>query len=583
MASQDLQILVVVDLYPGISIEELKRQLPDERDERVVLRLTELGAPELSPPPDTKPIDWLAIGNAVEETAAKVHGLQAGRSNPTVVYVAGKGPLAAFIHLGYKLTKSVQRTVVLNQPPGGGKWEHFPIDTTGIDEADVLDEMLGVPPKPRPGSGRLCIYVDTAGRATDDDVFGHFLEKEGEPVAEVMQLRSSKKLVVTPDNIGALARQLAQFMSMAPSRYPNRKGLALFVGAPAQVAFALGRAMSPNVVGSNIWLTEYRDSKYELAYELPFGPTSGPPIPQDDAAKLARRKVLDAMMAGIADLRKYLKPGHLPSGPLTEEGRKKYIERLGALQLSAETREDQPFELRVVEDRYTLGQGILQALARSTEEQQRSFAKLLLLHELIHDTQGLRSTNYASIGRACFVLEQVDYAADVFALQAIMNMELDVDGQRAHEEVAQRLHGWIEMILHGIESFDLMEQGLKMARLAERRLRRYLLWHLQLARAATVKRATDVEEMMRSPLTVELAPLAGHIDTKEHDKVVTRALPETELFIAIGGRLVRAPSRARFEPGTLVEAVRTYSHEPIQQIMRAVVNEHRAELAPWAA
>lgn len=587
MAAQDLQILVVVDLYPGISVEELKNQLPDERDERVVLRLTELGAPHIEPPPDTKPIDWPAIGQAVEKMAARVHELQAARSTPTVVFVAGKGPLAAFTHLGYKLTKSVQRTIVLNQPPGAGEWQSFPIDSTGVEDAKLLDVVEGVPADPQLADGWLGLYVDTAGRSPEKQLFLDFLKGEGAQVASVMQLRSSKPLTVTPDNIGALARQLAQLVSVAPSRYPHRKGLALFTGVPTQVAFALGRAMSPNVLGE-VWLTEYRHPRYQPVYTLPFAPAAGPPIPQDAAAQNTRRKVLDAMMDGIADLRNYLKPAHLPPGILPEEGsqkdgRKDYIGRLAKLQLSIETKEDQPFELRVVENLYTIGQGILHALARSTEEQQKSFAKLLLLHELLHDTQGLRSTNYAAIGRACFVLEQVDYAADVFALQAIMNMELDIGGQIAHDQVSKRLQAWLEMILHGIECFDLMEHGPKIERLPERRLRRYLLWHLQLARAMTVKQASHVEEMLRSSLTVELAPLAGYIDEKDRDKVVTRALSETELFIAIDGHLVRAPPTAAFQPGPLVDAVRTYSHAPIQQIMRAVVNEHRAKLAPWVA
>lgn len=584
MALQDLQILIIVDIYPGVSIEDIKDTLPQQREDRVVLRLTDSGAPRLAPPPDTSPVDWPALGKAVEQIAAQVHELQASRPNPAVVYVAGKGPLAAFTHLGYKLTKSIHRAVVLNQPPGGGQWEHFAIESTGAENAELLDEVRGVPPEPEPSDGRLAIAIDTAGRRTDRSVFANFLKAEGEPVAGIMQLRSSQKLLVTPDNIGAIVRQLSQFMSMAPARYPDRHGLAIFVAGPAQLAFAIGRAMSPNVVGKDVWLTEYRQPAYELVYSLPFAADSSPAIPGDAESILARHKVLAEMMAGIAELKEELKPEHLPTRLLPESDRGKFMKSLAALRPSSATNESEPFELRVIEGRYTLANGgILQALVHSTQEQQRSFAKLLLLHELIHDWQTLRSTNYTSIGRACFVLEQVDYAADVFALETLMNMELDNGGARAHREVSKRLRGWIEMMLHGIQSFDLMEQGAKMGRLPERRLRRYLLWHLQLARAATVKQASHVEEMLRPSLTVELAPLAGHIDTERHDKVVTRALPDTEIFIAIGGHLVRAPKRAGFDPGGLVEAVRTYAHEPIQKIMVAVVDEHRGRLAPWAA
>lgn len=584
MTSPELQILIIVDVYPGVSIDDLKQQLPVEREDRVVLRLSEFGAPQLLPPPDTSPVDWLAIGRAIEQLAVRVHELQASTAAPTAVYVAGKAPLAVFVHLGYKFTKSIHRAVVLNQPPGTGGWEQFTIESRSIGETELLDDVRGVPPEPEASDGRLAIAIDTAGRDTDRSVFSGFLRKEGEPVAGVMQLRSSSTLLVTPGNIGALVGQLAQFMSIAPTRYPDRSGLAVFVAGPAQLAFAVGRAMSPNVIGGDVWLTEYRRPTYELVYSLPFAADSSPIVPGDPEAVLARRNVLDEMMAGIAELKAELKPEHLPTTILPEGERNKFMTRLLELSPSRGTKEEEPFELRVLEGRYTLANGgILQALVRSTQEQQRGFAKLVLLHELIHDWQALRSTNYMSVGRASFVLEQVDYAADVFALQTLMNLELDNGGSRAHKEVSKRLRAWVELILHGIQIFDLMEQGSRMSRLPERRLRRYLLWHLQLARAATVHQAQHVDEMLRSSLTVELAPLAGHVDAQRHDKVVTRALPDTELFIAVGGHLVRAPKRPGLDPSALVEQVRNYAHEPIQSVMVAVVDDHRAKLAPWRA
>jgi hypothetical protein len=583
MASQDLQILVFVDLYPGVSVEELKGELPAERDDREVLPLTEFGAPRLEPPPDASPLDWPAIGRAVEQLAAKVRELRAGRSNPTVVFVGGKGPLPVFIHLGYLFSKFGGKQVVLNQPPSGGRWEHFAMEAPVPGEAPLFEPPEGLPSGSVYSSGYLGMYVDTSGRDTPEDVFVECISNEGEGVAGVVKLRSSKPLLITPENVSSVAQELAQFFSMAPSRFRKRSGLAIFFGGPVQAAFALGRALNPTVVGQNLWLTAYRHPAYERVYSLPFVINTEIAISRSAEAVLGRRNVLDEMRTGIADLKRFLKPGHLPAGILPDADRDKFIARLAELNPSRETKEDEPFELRVIEGRYTLGEGILQALVGSTPEQQQGFAKLLLLHELIHDWQTLRSTNYTSIGRACFVLEQVDYAADLFALQAIMNLELDIDGKRAHGEVAKRLQRWIELMLHGIQSFDFMEHGVKMERLSERRLRRYLLWHLQLARAKTVKEAPHVEEMLRPSLTVELAPLAGRIDTERHEKVITRALPESELFISIGGQLVRAPKRPGLDPGMLVEAVRTYADEPIQKVMVPVVDDHRARLARWNA
>jgi len=581
MAKHELQILIAVDLYPSSNIEELEDTLPAERRDRRTLALTKFGAPPLAPPPDTSTIDWPAVGRAVEKLVAEVQKIQSEKPNPTVVFIGGRGPLAVFVHLGYLLSKFGGRQVVLNQPPGGGTWEHFLMEASVGEGPPLLDQVAGVPEEEVSREGRVGLYLDTAGRNLADEVFEDFITKEGGHVAGVIKLRYSKALLITTENVSSLVLQFTQFLSQAPVRYRRRTGLALFIGGAVQVAFAVGRALNPTILGKDIWLTEYRHPTYERVYTLPFSDEVQPAIPRGGDAELARRKVLDAMAAGVAELKRQLKSDHLPVDVLSAPDREKFIDRLTRLDQANGTRTDDAFRLRVIEGHYTLGEGLLQALLNSTAQQQKDFAKLLMLHELIHDWQDLRSTNYSAVGRACFVLEQVDYAADAFAVRTLMKMELDRGGEAAREEVRVRLQRWLEMVLHGISSFDIMEQGMRMDRLPERRLRRYLLWHLQLARAATLRDPSHVDKMLRPLLTVELAPLAGRLDTERYDKVVTRALPDTELFCAIDGHLVRQGRRPGFEPGDLVDAVRTYAHDPIQKAMVFLVDEHRAKLARW--
>ncbi|XXY18481.1 hypothetical protein WME88_02350 [Sorangium sp. So ce216] len=581
MAKNDIQILIAVDLYPSANIEELREVLPPEREALRTILLTKLGAPRLSPPPDSSPIDWSAIGRAVEQVAVEVQKIRDETTNPTAVFIGGRGPLAVFVHLGYLLSKFGGRHVVLNQPPGGGVWEHFPMAAASAESPPLFDQLAGLPAEEVPSTGRVGIYVDTAGRDTSKDVFADFIKEEGDPVAGIVKLRSSAPLRLTPADVPALVLQLTQFLSQAPARYPDRSGLALFVGGPAQVAFAIGRAINPTVVGKDIWLTEYRAPRYEQVYSLPFNPRTEPEIRRGAEDVNARRGVLDEMAAGIAELKKYLKPEHLPEDILPGSARQKFIERLQQLDQARQARDDDAFELRALEGHYTLGEGLLEALRGSTAQEQQDFAKLLLVHELVHDWQTLRSTNHVAVGRASFVLEQVDCAADAFAVRALMAMDLDIGGSKVRDQVRDRLQHWLRMVLHGISSFDIMEHGSKIERLAERRLRRYLIWHLQLARAATIRDARHVDAMLRPSLTVELAPLMGKIDADRHEKVVKRSLPETELFCAVGGYLVRQAKRPGFEPGALVDDVRAYAHEPIQKAMVCLVDAHREILAPW--
>ncbi|WP_437485780.1 SAVED domain-containing protein [Sorangium sp. So ce1014] len=582
MAKNDIQILIAVDLYPSASIEELRDALPAEREGLQVLRLTKLGAPRLSPPPDTSPIDWPGIGRAVEQVMSEVQKIRDEKTNPTVIFIGGRGPLAVFVHLGYLLSKFGGTQVVLNQAPGGGPWEHFPMEAAKVEGPPLLEQVAGLPVEEVSRPGRVGIYLDTAGRNPSEDVFEDFIVNEGDSVAGVIRLRSAQALLVSPDNISTLVLQLTQFLSRAPARYRRRSGLSLFVGGPAQVAFAVGRALNPTVLGKDIWLTEYRHPAYERVYTLPFATESRPEIPQGAEHENQRRKVLDAMAAGIADLKRNMKAEHLPDDVLSERERQRFIDRLTRLEQATDAKRDDGFRLRVIEGHYTLGAGILHALRNSAPPDQKDFAKLLIVHELLHDWQALRSTNYSAVGGAGVVLEQVDYAADAFAVRALMKMDLARGGDVARDEVRARLQRWLDMVLHGISSFDIMDQpGMKMTRLAERRLRRYLMWHLQLARAATIWEPAHVDEMLRPPLAVELAPLAGKLDTERYEKMVTRALPDTELFCAIGGHLVRQARRPRFEPGDLVEAVKSYSRDPIQEAMAFLVDEHRDKLAPW--
>lgn len=584
MATNDLQILIVVDVYPGVSEDDLKAMLPAEREERKILRLSKFGAPFLEPPPKTTAVDWMTIGIAVEDVAKRVHELQDAHSGPTILYVAGKGPLAVFVHLGYLFTKSIQKVEVFNLPHGGGTWERFSMDPPASDlkTPSMFDKPYGVPRDQSPTNGRIGLVVDTSGRPDELAPITRFFDEHKESVGETIRLRTFDRLTVTKDIMSAIVREFAQFMSEILNYFPNRKGLALFTGVPIQVAFALGRAMSPNVLRGDVWLTEYRNGSYEKVYSLPFEPPVEPEVPKTAEAILARRDVLDRVIAAFEDLQQHLEVDHVPEGLLRGAERDKFVAMVKEMKLVRESVEEQPFQLRVLRGKCHLGNGILEAIVNMPAEKQHDFAKLVMLHELVHDFQTLRSTNHSRVGVAGFVLEEVDYCADAFAVQTLVRMEIDMS-KRTRTNVSDTVMRWIEMVLRGIEAFDRMEQrGPRMAHLTERRLRRYLLWDLQAARAMTLKEPAHADEMLSSTLAVELAPLVGWLHSTRHEKVVKHALKDTELFIAINGRLVRASSLPGYSLEALVEAVRTYEHAKVRELMFAVVDGNRDELARWA-
>ncbi len=107
----------------------------------------------------------------------------------------------------------------------------------------------------------------------------------------------------------------------------------------------------------------------------------------------------------------------------------------------------------------------------------------------------------------------MDFAADAFALAVLIAWDLPRSGPRAAERAGDIAARWVGRAIRGIEAFDLLEQGTRIERLYERRLRRYLVWYLQQERARVVRPGKnarrDVEQLFAGRLAVELAPLAG--------------------------------------------------------------------------
>ncbi|HWO26209.1 MAG TPA: hypothetical protein VNO30_46095 [Kofleriaceae bacterium] len=180
------------------------------------------------------------------------------------------------------------------------------------------------------------------------------------------------------------------------------------------------------------------------------------------------------------------------------------------------------------------------------------------------------------------MLKAIDFAADVFALRVALSGALRRLGASTSspDAVPHEVTRWLDAGLYGIQAFDRWQHGPRIDELADRRLRRYLTWHLQRVRGETVTSTADVPVLLDPAVTVELAPVSARID-RRFDRQVIATTSQTELFASVGGRLIRHPKRPDFDPGALVEAVRVYDAAAIQSAMRYVLGENRPTLAPW--
>lgn len=568
------QLLVLVDVDADVVADELTALMPDRREQRDVIRFTEIGAPRLERRTGTQqPVDWPRIAAAVEAAAAKVRQLSDGDLSLDV-YVGGFAPLAVFAHLGYALSKFGGNQTVLHRDFGGGEWKAYPLaDAAQPSPAQIFDAPSSMPVSPSIITANVAVYVDLNGRATPVGAIQQLHEAHAMSLGAIVDLRTTAPTTLNPQNAAVIARELVQELGRLPSFFPHGAGITLCLAVPSPVAFMAGRALNPTIA-TNVRLTNFFAGTYELTTMLPFEEAAVPNVGFAAEDVEARSKVRDLMSDALQDLKNGV---HLEDMPAEMEAslQTQILDRLAKLAISEATNDE--FGLSIAHASLSFGTPLLEALRGADEERVRRFGQLLVLHELLHTDQGLRTTNFRDVGRAGVVLEQVDFAADVFALRVTTARAFRENPGARVRDVAV---AWFEVAVQGIGVFDRLLEPSRIRELPERRLRRYLIWHLQLQRARTVDVAADVESLLKASLTVELAPLPGKLSPR-YDKVVLEPTSETVLFCAVDGHLIRRAAQGTFDPRLLVEAVRSYNHELLQTAMHAIVEENAPVLAPW--
>lgn len=567
------RLLLLLDVFPGIAPDGWLS--PPVAQEHLLL-LTDHG---FQRPDAGGSFDWLELGSAVEKLADRVLELVGSSGDGAELYIGGQAPLSLFIHLGFRLSKFVGKQTFLARGLAGGAVEQFDLTLPSEGEA-VFGTELPEKVASSFGTGLVALYVDTGGRDLPADPISSFLQGTGQGSLQLVEARTREPVVVTATSAPRVAAELTQLLSLLPSRFPKRDGLALFVAGPTLLAFLLGRALNPSLIG-RVLLTNFEEQAYKLTYSLPFERPSVEIDPSPEA-ELRRIHTKEKIVRAIDQLRSEISDADVPDGSLlSAQGRTALIAQLKTLRFAAD--DGGEFRLSFAHGELRLGRGLLEAISKLDEPEIEDLSKLFVLHELIHDAQGLRSTNFAGVGRASVALEQVDYLADALAVRTLLRVEGRQGGPRAQQEDAVRDCGvrLIEAILSGIEAFDRLEHGARIERLTERRMRRYLIWHLQRSRAVTARSLDNLDRMLGERVAVELAPLMGRIDIRRHEKVVTQPTPATSLFAAVDGRLVRLGPSRDLDTQAVVESLRSYGRTPLVQLMNFLVEENRGTLAPW--
>lgn len=593
------QVVLHLDAYNGgHSVEEVKALLDDHREERKILRLADymrrFGVARLTHGQHDH--DWAGLAAATQALLEDALAFQPDDDERPVDYIiSGSAPHPTFAHVGYALSSwRGRRQVVIHRERDGGVLQFV----LGEGQSRRHGQRFFAPsPKLKLGAlsrskGQVALYLSAFGGEEPATVLRH-MEAEGGDLAEIVSLLHTTQDPSSPGRVTKvterdgplIAEELIAANSDLARCYPNHGGVTLFVFGPDLLAFLAGRALNPRQQrAQRLKLAYYDGQSYHHAYTLPLPADRAPHVPQDADAKLRRRGVFDKIKRGVEALRGTLCRDDLTPPRAFFAGGARMPDRLlqQLQQLKLDVRpEGEVFELSVGRREMKIGEGICHALQGLDDETLERFGRLLTLHELAHQPQRLLGTNYQGVGRAGVVLEDIDYWADAFALLSATRWEVRDLGARGAREAGRILEANIRAHLEGMAAFDRMEQGDALARLPERRLRRYLLWSLQRARAERIHDPSALGALLGERLVVELAPLTGRLDPRG-DKLVHPEQTEPQLFVALGGALLRAPSLPdNFSPARLVGLTRDLKLDALRDQLRYVVDEHAALLAAW--
>lgn len=536
-------------------------------------------------------VDWHRWSTVIQRVADRA---MPSPNEAIDLHICAQAPLPLLVQFGHALKGWTLPATIHSRL--GEKW--YCLSTaTGVERGFFPDQPdLDARGRSDRTDRWVALAISTqGGRISEDEIEKTLGENEAGAVIHLAG--TGERLILSDANAAAFAGDIDHVFQAYRTRFPKARGLALFYAGPAPGAILIGRRFNP-AVHRQVRVYNYRPqattdrirAPYELAVTLPWNPPLGRQTDWSAESVLARERTHRQIGIALEELVNKLRDEHMPSALLHRE---KVRPRLARLKLQDPPRRDTPgdqFDLDVDTATLRFSAPLLDALAppdgwdhasAADELAVRRAAKLFILHELHHVDQKLNRGTYYGIGRASVVLEDIDYHADAFALATLIEHEIawqDPSGEANRPQIATAC---VEAHLRTLEAFDRAEHGEYIERLAERRLRRYLVWHLQRLRMKTLHAdAWSAGLALDARLLVELAPLSGRLDAR-YDKLVDGPTGDTALFISLRGNLARVERSNGYDPGALVDAIRRYDWEAIERPLAAALSMRRELLVAW--
>lgn len=518
-----------------------------EVSDRSTVRLSPLGEPSRAAPRGRG--EWATVFAELDRFFAELLAQEAGSDVTAEVHVFGCAPLPVMFYVGSRLGR--RPLTVYQQDRDSGTWTAA-FTTTDQGHASEFLAIEGVPQGRQPGQGYAVVSIGVT-HSVHDTAEAQFLAATGlEPLAKVRAVPAggvSPQAVRGGSDAASAARQLRDALDALHTRLPAADRVLLALSSSASFACALGTSINPNAQHALV-LHNYRpDEGYVAVYEIKAtdpGPARPPRTAEDT---LSAVETIERIAEVYERLAKWI--ATKPDLSATVGGAD-----FEAAAVQRAPVDGEPFAYLYMDGRWVFDTGFALALRELKEsipgDDWAECLRLFFVHEGFHTRQGLTTYRFQGIGRAGFVLEALDYDADVKSIEACLewrryNRRDDFEAAGELGSLAQILAN----ILRMARTFNPSLASGSAHELLERHLRRFLIWAYQLGRARGFAAGKGLAEFrLTERVVVELPGLPARADFQNgyfrpHVGVTgDDVTEEAELVVYHDGRLFRRKDSA---------------------------------------
>lgn len=256
--------------------------------------------------------------------------------------------------------------------------------------------------------------------------------------------------------------------------------------------------------------------------------------------------------------------------------------------LSPVTRSDATVDLetREVEDGFRfdpttrtwqLGDDLLAAFANAfpIDDEQARAARMLLLHEGIHECHRLTSPTGVQIGLFPKIVEEIDYQADVWAMLHQYRLE-----KQNTDQIDARAFflDQIRIVTRALWAFDAGPSPLHEIQI--RRLNRYLIWYWQYLRIEDTHDLASVADVLsRRPLLEITGPSVVARGGRIYYQLDPKHVHEVELAVLHDNAVHRLGATRSLRLAELLDGLRARNGDRVKEVLRGAFEQLRTNKA----